>query len=302
MSKSEFNDLTDFYEAMIDWPKRLANEEPFYRHWFEKIGAGRIIDVACGTGRHAAMFHDWGLQVEGADLSPAMIARARANFGEDERLRWVVRGFEQPIQFDGENKKSFDAALCVGNSLALAPNVETVRRAIRQMFAAVRPGGIVVVHVLNLWLLPDGPCIWQKCKKIKSFSPEPTATALAGNSAIRENLLADKTPAVAVGSGLNEDTKNENAENDVLILKGVHRSGSRGYVEFLAASLADGKLLHQESVPFLGLESPQLEQYARDAGAKAIHFFGDYMQQPYEREKSVDLMMVAEKISSSDAS
>ena len=40
-----------------------------------------------------------------------------------------------------------------------------VRRTIERMLAAVRPSGIVVVHVLNLWHLPDGPCVWQKCQR-----------------------------------------------------------------------------------------------------------------------------------------
>ena len=34
-----FDDLTDVYEAMIDWPQRLANEGPFYRRCFERVGA-----------------------------------------------------------------------------------------------------------------------------------------------------------------------------------------------------------------------------------------------------------------------
>ena len=190
----------------------------------------------------------------------------------------MVRGFDQPIDFhparaaeapfrEGEapaepSEMPFDAAICVGNSLALAPDMQTVGRAIHQMFAAVRSGGIVIVQVLNLWHLPGGPCVWQKCEKIKSFSPEPTATTLSRDTAIGDALEAHKTPAVAVGSGLNEK-----AATDVLILKGVHRSVSRGYVEFLAISPADGKLFHRESVPFLGLEASQLEQYARDAGA-----------------------------------
>jgi hypothetical protein len=89
-----------------------------------------------------------------------MIDRARANFGEPAGLRWVVRGFDQPITLT----EPFDAAVCVGNSLALAPDAATVRRAMGQMSAAVRRGGLLIVHILNLWHLPDGPCVWQKCR------------------------------------------------------------------------------------------------------------------------------------------
>jgi SAM-dependent methyltransferase len=156
-----FQDLTDLYDAMIDWPKRLGHEGPFYRRWFQRCHVGSVVDVACGTGRHAAMFHSWGLRVEGADVGPAMIARARANFGEPDGLRWVVRGFDRPVETAGP----FDAAICVGNSLALAPDMPTAERAVRQMLAAVPAHGLIVVHVLNLWRLPDGPCVWQKCQR-----------------------------------------------------------------------------------------------------------------------------------------
>jgi SAM-dependent methyltransferase len=162
MGAEMFEDIAELYDALIDWPKRLANEEPFYRAMFEQHGVQRVLDVACGTGRHAAMFHSWGLQVEGADVSPAMIARCRAQFGESESLRWIVRAFDQPHTDAG----SFDAVVCVGNSLALASDLETAERVIGAMLAALRQGGVCVLQVLNLWHLPDGPCVWQKCKRV----------------------------------------------------------------------------------------------------------------------------------------
>ncbi len=163
MSNSPFDNLSEVYDALVDWPKRLAREEPFYRHVFEQVGADRVLDAACGSGRHAAMFHQWGLRVEGADLSPEMIELARRRFDEPPGLRWAVRGFEQPVE-----SGPFDAAVCVGNSLALAPARATAAEAVRQLLAAVRPGGAVVVHLLNLWRLPDGPCNWQIVKRTEA--------------------------------------------------------------------------------------------------------------------------------------
>ena len=84
-------------------------------------------------------------------------------------------------------------------------------------------------------------------------------------------------------------------EDHVLILKGVHRCDTRGYVELVVADPAAGALLRSESTPFLGLEASDLERLARDAGATAIAFYGGYRDQPYDRQQSVDLIMVAEK-------
>jgi SAM-dependent methyltransferase len=249
MAAELFNDLTDIYEAMIAWPKRLANEGPFYRRWFDRAGVRSVVDVACGTGRHAAMFHSWGLRVEAADISPRMIEHARAAFGQPPGMTWVVRGFEEAIPA----AEPFDAAVCVGNSLALAPGTAVVEQAVARMLAAVRPGGLVIVQVLNLWALADGPCQWQKCRR------------------------------AALPAG------------EMLLLKGVHRCGERGYVELVVADPAAGKVSHAEAVPFLGLEAADLGRMAHAAGAAETQFFGGYQDQPYDRRQSADLLLVARR-------
>ena len=143
-------------------------------------------------------------------------------------------------------------AICVGNSLALAPDMATVERSIRQMLAAVRDGGAIVVQVLNLWRLADGPCQWQKCRR----------AALPSDS---------------------------------LILKGVHRSGNRGYVDLIVTDLFGEPAIRSESTPFLGLDAADLDRMAKAAGATKIAIFGGYQDQPYERQQSVDLVVILEK-------
>lgn len=162
MSQDVFRNMTEIYEAIVDWSKRLANESPFYQRLFQRVGVRSVVDVACGTGHHAALFHSWGLRVEAADCSENMLERARSNFPDRPDLRWVRREFDRPIA----PQDPFDAAICVGNSLALASDLSAVQRVIEQMFAGIRTGGIVVLHVLNLWRLPDGLCQWQKCQRL----------------------------------------------------------------------------------------------------------------------------------------
>ena len=244
-----FDDITDIYEAMINWDKRLGNEEPFYRRLFEQTGVRSLLDVACGTGRHAALFHSWGLHVEGADISPSMIERARRNFAESSDLHWVVRAFDQPVL----PQEPFDAAICVGNSLALACDMPTVERTMQEMLAAVRQGGVVILQVLNLWRLPDGPCHWQICKR---------ASLTRG---------------------------------DVLIVKGIHRAGSRGFVDLVIAPHDAPNEMQSESVPFLGIEAEELERAAGQAGAANVELLGGYNGQPYDRENSVDLIAIVTK-------
>lgn len=156
---SAFDQWAAAYEALIDWPKRLAYESPFLRRQFEAVGAGRVLDAACGVGRHAEMFVQWGMEVEGADLSAAMIAEAERRCPESPRLRWRVRDLRKPVETPG----GFDAAVCLGNSLALLPSEQAVVEAVQSLWAAIRPGGRVIVQVINFERLPDGPPQWQKC-------------------------------------------------------------------------------------------------------------------------------------------
>lgn len=247
-TENAFDELTDVFDDLIDWPRRLAAEAPFYREMFGRAGVRRVVDVACGTGRHAALFHSWGMEVEGADVSPRMIDHARGLFQEAPGLRWVTRGYDEVVEPAG----GFDAAVCVGNSLALAPDLETVERAVGRMLTAVRPGGVAVVHVLNLWALPDGPCVWHR-----------SARATLGQA-------------------------------EVLLARGVHRCGTRGFVELVVADPTGETPFRGRAAPFLGLEAAMLEKFARAAGARQVAHFGGYQRQPYLRDQSVDLLFVAE--------
>lgn len=157
-----FLDRPEVYDAMIDWPARLKREEPLYRWLFQQVHAHRVLDTACGSGRHAALFYSWGLEVVGADISPAMIALCRDTHGEPAGLQWRCRSFAA----DPEGEPSFDAVLCKGNSLALAPDLDTVTRAIQTMMHALRPGGVCLIQLLNLHRLPRGPTQWQKKQRI----------------------------------------------------------------------------------------------------------------------------------------
>ena len=251
MSQTPFDDLTDVYEAMIDWPKRLGAEGPFFRRLFEEAGVRRVADVACGTGRHAQMFHSWGLEVEGCDISPNMIEHARKTFGAPEGLRWTVRGFDQPPGPPG----SFDAVVCVGNSLALAPDRAAVSHALRGLLDATRPGGVVVVHVLNLWKLPPGPCVWQKIM---------TRTLAQGPALILKGVHR-----------CNEEGFVE------LVVASVDADSAQS--------------VRTHSAKFLGLRAADLGEVARERGASDIAFVGGHQGQPYDPDSSPDLIMVVRK-------
>lgn len=57
-------------------------EQPAMWELFDRLPAGRAVDVACGTGRHLARLAQLGHHVVGVDQSPEMLEVARQRIPE----------------------------------------------------------------------------------------------------------------------------------------------------------------------------------------------------------------------------
>ena len=68
-----------------------------------------ILDVGCGTGRHAIELAKRGYKVTGVDISSGMLAEAKkAAFNADVNVEWIQ---SDAVKFN--SNKSFDAVICL---------------------------------------------------------------------------------------------------------------------------------------------------------------------------------------------
>lgn len=154
MSKVPLYDaLAADYDRFVNWEARLAHEMPFLEDLFAAGEVRRILDAACGSGQHAIALARRGFQVMGADLSAAMVARARENAaaaGVD--ATFVVAGLGElaAVARPAGSETLFDALLCLGNSLPHLLSAEAVAAALADFAAVLRPGGILVIQNRNL--------------------------------------------------------------------------------------------------------------------------------------------------------
>ncbi|QJX46689.1 class I SAM-dependent methyltransferase [Hymenobacter taeanensis] len=101
----------------------------------------KLLDLACGKGRHAVYLSEQGYDVTGIDLSPESIAHASE--AEHKHLRFFVHDMRQPLP--GEFDFIFNLFTSFGYFQEEAENVVALRNAA----AALKPGGKMVIDFLN---------------------------------------------------------------------------------------------------------------------------------------------------------
>ena len=135
------------YDRFVNWEERLAYELPFIEQQLTASGAQRILDTACGTGKHAIALAQRGYDVTGADLSVGMVERARENAAAvGSEARFVVAGFGELAT---KVEDAFDALLCLGNSLPHVLTAEAVHETLTDFAAVLRSGGLLLIQNRN---------------------------------------------------------------------------------------------------------------------------------------------------------
>lgn len=143
-----YDALSTDYDRFVDWSARLGAELPFLEHALAGAGARRVLDAACGTGRHAIELARRGYAVSAADFSAGMITRARANAAAaGAEIHFEQSGFGGMQRTFGTD--SFDALLCLGNSLPHAENPPGVSAALTDFAACLKPGGLLILQNRN---------------------------------------------------------------------------------------------------------------------------------------------------------
>lgn len=135
------------YDELVDWEKRLSREAPFFRELFDSRGIKSLIDIGCGSGMHDILFASWGVTVLGVDPDEGMLAQARRNAaaaGADVRFERAGFGELRDVVHEPA-----DALICLGNALPHVNGVEGLRRTLDDFAHVVKPGGTLVLHLLN---------------------------------------------------------------------------------------------------------------------------------------------------------
>lgn len=127
----------------------------------------RVLDITCGPGLYAVDLAKRGCQVTGIDFSPAAIAHARG-LAKQNGVQDSCTFLEQDVRKMDFAGADFDAAIFLYGQLAVFPPIEA-QRLLDQSASALRPGGSLVVELLNqdnidkrqsTWWYTDNTGLW----------------------------------------------------------------------------------------------------------------------------------------------
>lgn len=129
----------------------------------------RLLDITCGPGLYAVEFAARGLTVTGIDFSPASIRHAAA-LAAERGVAGCCTFLEADVRqaLPAQAGQGYDAALFIYGQLAVFPRRQAAEL-LRQTAAALRPGGRLVVELLDFqridktdssWWFTDDTGLW----------------------------------------------------------------------------------------------------------------------------------------------
>ncbi len=103
----------------------------------------KLIDIACGKGRHATYFNKKGMNVVGVDLSPNSIASAKQN--ENNNLQFSVHDMRKVYK-----ENHFDIVTNLFTSFGYFENKDDEQKAINAMAENLKSDGVLIIDFMNI--------------------------------------------------------------------------------------------------------------------------------------------------------
>ena len=265
-SREFYDRQAALYQVMNDWPARLSLELPFIRRELERASAQTVLDAACGGGHHAIALAREGYAVRGADLSAEMIELARRNAAKSQvAVRFEQAGF---VDMSARFSETFDAVLCLGNSLPHVLTKEDQLAALAAMRGRLRHGGVLVLQNLNYDLR------WKNRPRFFALNP----VTLEGRTALVWRMADYHDPGTRV-AGLDGPCPEP------------------GLITFHIATIEQNAEGTWQASVKSTLQRPlfatDLQRWLAQAGFKDVKLFGGMDASSFNPDSSPDLVMVA---------
>ncbi len=141
-----YDSIANDYDRMISFDKRLALEEPRFRSLVNKYSITSALDAGAGSGFHSILLARCGVSVTAIDISGEMLRKLRQHAQSQNLAIDTIESDFLKIRLPG---LSFDAVLCLGNSLVHLPSPVHLKKTISKFAKLLKPGGVLILQILN---------------------------------------------------------------------------------------------------------------------------------------------------------
>jgi SAM-dependent methyltransferase len=142
-----FSETAQYYDLIYDQFRDYAEDVARVGELLRRLApeAETILDVGCGTGRHAqALTEEHAYRVDGLDIEPAFVEIAQGRCPDGR--------FSVGDMADFDLGRRYDVLLCLFSSIGYVKTKERLESAARCFRRHLMPGGIAVIEA---WMTPD---------------------------------------------------------------------------------------------------------------------------------------------------
>lgn len=142
-----YDEFAAHYDQIFEnWEENMLRQATvlggILQHECRDVWPVQVLDCACGIGTQSLGLAMNGFDVEGCDTSSGAILRARSE-ASSRGLR-VPFSVVNMLQLSAISRSSFDAVICIDNSLPHLESDEQLSQAAQQAFGKLRVGGCFI--------------------------------------------------------------------------------------------------------------------------------------------------------------
>jgi SAM-dependent methyltransferase len=168
-----FKDYAPHYDLLYR-DKDYFGEAQFVRRLLERflgkpVEQTSLLDLACGTGRHACELALMGFEVEGSDISPDMVAVARESAS---RRPLQISFHNESFQSCDRIGRTYDSVIAMFSAINYLTTYQDLTRSLKNIRSLLKEGG---VFCFDFW---NGNAV------LKNYSPVRVRRAQSGEDVV----------------------------------------------------------------------------------------------------------------------